>query len=211
MPVTSLGFLRKSWKSPHSPWPAVAPNEAGCASDMSNTIDFAFGSGASVARVIASGYTLALMLWLPVPKPPDFAHAAAAAGVARNVTNARTAGVSRKAMIESPPISIAFPPEPLPIVGNTAALKSVIAFDFVNWRITWATKSASKTIAAFGEAAKAFVTESLKLYWSAPDVPPATFEESPTTCAIVFSALITVGLVHLILCVLRRLYLAAPY
>ena len=50
---------------------------------MSNTTAFAVCSGASVARVIASGYTLALIFLFPVPKPPDFAQAAAASGVAR--------------------------------------------------------------------------------------------------------------------------------
>ena len=55
MPVTSLGFFRNCWKMPHSPWPVVDPNEAGCWSDMSNTTDFADPIGASVARVIASG------------------------------------------------------------------------------------------------------------------------------------------------------------
>ena len=55
IPVTSFGFWRNCWKRPHSPWPAVAPNEAGWLSDMSNTIDFALCTGTAVARVIGSG------------------------------------------------------------------------------------------------------------------------------------------------------------
>jgi hypothetical protein len=55
MPLTSFGFWRNFWKIPHSPWPVVEPNDAGCSSDMSNTTDFAVPSGASVALVIASG------------------------------------------------------------------------------------------------------------------------------------------------------------
>jgi hypothetical protein len=50
-----LGFCRNFWKIPHSPWPVVEPNAAGCSSDMSNTAALAFVSGASVLRVIASG------------------------------------------------------------------------------------------------------------------------------------------------------------
>ena len=41
IPVTLLGFFRNVWKSPHSPWPVVEPNDAGCSSDMSKTTDFA--------------------------------------------------------------------------------------------------------------------------------------------------------------------------
>src|SRR5207247_3977582 len=100
MPVTLLGVLRKSWKIPPAPCPVVAPKEAGCSSDMSNTTDFARWTGSDVARVIASGYTLGLRLWLPVAKPPDFAQAAAAGADARNFTNARIAGVSRKVRSE---------------------------------------------------------------------------------------------------------------
>src|SRR5881392_2200472 len=125
--------------------------------------------------------------------------------------NALIAGVSRKATIESPATSTAAAPGPELMVGKTAALKPVFAFAFVDERITPATKSASNTIAAFGGDANAFVTESLKPYCSAPLVPPATLPESPTTCAIVFSAVITDGSVHLILCALSASYFAGPY
>ncbi len=50
-----VGFCRKLWKSPHSPWPVVAPNEAGCWSDMSKTTFFAAAIADAVARVVASG------------------------------------------------------------------------------------------------------------------------------------------------------------
>src|SRR3954464_10491940 len=49
------GFWRNFWKIPHSPWPVVAPNEAGWLSDMSNATWVAPASGASVAFVIGSG------------------------------------------------------------------------------------------------------------------------------------------------------------
>ena len=42
---------------------------------------------------------LAGTLWLPVANPPSFAHASAACGVVRNLTNARIAGVSWPAML----------------------------------------------------------------------------------------------------------------
>ena len=45
------------------------------------------------------------MFLLPVANPPFVAHAAAAAGVARNFTNASIAGLSRNATIVSPPIT----------------------------------------------------------------------------------------------------------
>ena len=94
------------------------------------------------------------------------------------------------------------------IDGNGATLKPVPAFAFVDERITPETKSPSNTIAAFGGVPNAFVTESLKPYWSAPLVPPAMFDVSPRIFAIVFSAVITDGSVHLILwavsCVVLR-------
>ena len=55
MPLTSDGFCRKFWKSPHSPCPVVPPNEAGCSSDMSNTTAFALATAAWFALSIASG------------------------------------------------------------------------------------------------------------------------------------------------------------
>src|SRR5436305_15250494 len=177
---------------------------------MSKTIDFAFATGTAVARVIASGYTPGSMLWLPVEKPPDFAHAAAASGVARNVSNALIAGLSRNVTIRSPPISRALEPAALPSVGKLKTLKPVLAFAFVDDRITLPTKSPSKTIAAFAGFENAFVTESLKFVWIAPDVPPAMFDVSPSTWPMVFRALITDGSVHLILWALRALYLSGP-
>jgi len=111
-------------------------------------------------------------LRLPVAKPPSFAQASAAAGVARNFTNASIAGVSRKVTKRSPLISTAVESGPGVIDGNDSTLKPVPGFDFVDERITPSTKSASNTIAAFAGDPKAFVTESLKPYWSAPLVPP---------------------------------------
>src|SRR5262245_48478477 len=154
---------------------------------------------------------LAGTLWLPVPKPPDFAHASAAGAVARKLTNALIAGVSRKATNRSPAISTPAAPGPGLIDGNVKTLKPVFAFAFVDDRITPATKSASKTIAAFGGVANALVTESLKLNCSAPLDPPATLLVSPTTCAMVLSAAITEGSVHLILCWLSAWYFAGPF
>src|SRR6266581_3040697 len=148
-------------------------------------------------------------LWLPVPKPPDFAHASAAGAVARNLTNASIAGVSRKVTNRSPAISTAPDPAGL-MVGNVKVLNPVPALAFVDERMTPPTKSASNTIAAFGGSANAFVTESLKPYWSAPLVPPPILPVSPTTCAIVFRAVITDGSVHLILCALSASYFAGP-
>src|SRR5882762_1931128 len=114
---------------------------------------------------------------LPVPKPPILAHALAAAGVARNFTNASIAGVSRKVTNRSPPISTALEFAPAVIDGNGVALKPVFGFDFVDEVMTPATKSPSNTIAAFGGEPNAFVTESLNPYVSAPEVPPARFDE----------------------------------
>src|SRR5436305_9351068 len=147
---------------------------------------------------------------LPVPKPPSFAQAFAAGAVARNFTNASIAGVSRKVTKRSPPISTAVELAPGLIDGNGAVLNPLPAFDLVEDVITPPTKSPSSTIAAFGGDPTAFVTESWKLYVSAPDVPPARFDELPITCAIVFSAVVTDESVHLILCSLRALYFAGP-
>src|SRR6266516_4827783 len=147
---------------------------------------------------------------LPVPKPPIFAHAFAASAVARNFTNASIAGLSRNVTKRSPPISTAVEFAPGVIAGNAAVLNPVPGFDFVDEVMTPPTKSPSSTIAAFGGEPNAFVTESLKLYVSAPDVPPARFDELPITCAIVFRAFVTDESVHLILCSLRALYFAGP-
>src|SRR5579884_774640 len=153
---------------------------------------------------------LALTFLLPVPKPPSFAHAFAAWEVARNLTNASMAGVSRNVTSRSPPISTAFAFAGV-IDGNGTALNPVPGFAFVDERMTPATKSPSNTVAPFGGLWNAFVTESLKLYWSAPLVPPARLPVSPSTCPIVFNAFVTVGSVHLILCAVRASYFAGPY
>src|SRR4051794_25381255 len=122
---------------------------------------------------------LAGTLWLPVPNPPSFAQASAAGAVARNLTNASTAGVSLNVTSRSPPISTAPALGPLVIDGNEAALKPLPGFAFVDERITPATKSPSNTVAAFGGEVNAFVTESLKPYCRAPLVPPARFAPLP--------------------------------
>src|SRR5881397_2719316 len=113
---------------------------------------------------------------LPVPKPPIFAQAFAACAVARNFTNAWIAGVSRNVTNRSPPISTAVEFAPGVIDGNGAVLKPDPAFAFVEEVMTPPTKSPSNTIAAFGGDENAFVTESLKPYCNAPDVPPARFD-----------------------------------
>src|SRR2546421_5468643 len=87
---------------------------------------------------------------LPVPKPPCFAHASAAWGVARNFTNASIAGLSRKVTNRSPPISTALALGPGVIEGQVNVLKPEPAFAFVDEVITPPTKSASNTIAPFG-------------------------------------------------------------
>src|SRR2546423_6214188 len=147
---------------------------------------------------------------LPVPKPPCFAHASAAGAVARNLTNASIAGVSRNVTKRSPPISTALAFGPGVIDGQVNVLKPEFGFDFVDELITPPTKSASNTIAPFDGEPNAFVTESLNPYWSAPLVPPAMLPVSPTIFAIVFRAVVTDGSVHLILCAESALYLAAP-
>src|SRR5690242_10539765 len=108
---------------------------------------------------------LAFTFLLPVPKPPVFAQALAAGAVARNLTNASMAGVSRKATRRSPPISTAVEPAPAVIVGNTAALKSVPGFAFVEDVIAPPTKSASNTIAPFDGVENASVTQVGKSVW----------------------------------------------
>ena len=125
----------------------------------------------------------------------------------RKVTNARIAGVSRNATSVSPPTST--PSAAVLIAGNGAALKLVTGFAFVEERITPATKSPSNTIAAFGGVEKTCVTEVGKFACRAPVVPPAMSAEL-TTAAMVFSAVFTDASVHLILCALSALYLAAP-
>ena len=63
----------------------MAPNEAGCWSDMSKATFFAAAIAEAVARVVASGYTLDGIFLLPVAKPPFAAQAAAAGGRAEEV------------------------------------------------------------------------------------------------------------------------------
>src|SRR5206468_3650211 len=82
-PLTFFGFFRKSWKILNSPWPTVAPKEAGCRSDMSNRKTGAFASAIAVARVIGSGYALAFTFLFGEEKPPRFAQIVAASGEAR--------------------------------------------------------------------------------------------------------------------------------
>src|SRR5581483_670480 len=147
---------------------------------------------------------------LPVPKPPSFAHASAAGAVARNFTNASIAGLSRNATIRSPAISTAVEFAPGVIDGNVNTLNPEPAFAFVDERMTPPTKSASNTSAPFDGVAKAFVTQVGKSVWRAPLEPPEMFDVSPTTFAIVFSAVTTDGSVHLILCSLSASYFAAP-
>ena len=72
------------------------------------------------------------------------------------------------------------------------------------------TKSPSITIAAFGGLLKTLLTESGNPVCSAPAVPPAMFVVSPSTCAIVVSAVFTDGSVHLILWSVSWSYFAGP-
>src|SRR5579862_7277945 len=109
---------------------------------------------------------------LPVPNPPCFAQISAACGVARNFTNASIAGLSRNVTSRSPAISTALASGPGVIDGHVNVLKPVLAFAFDEVRMTPATKSPSKTIPALGGDENSFVTELLKPYCSAPDVPP---------------------------------------
>ena len=69
--------------------------------------------------------------------------------------NASIAGVSRKVMIRSPPVSTAFAFAPEVITGNGTTLESFPGFDFVAWRISRLTKSPWRLNAAFGGVAKA--------------------------------------------------------
>src|SRR3954447_11075024 len=147
---------------------------------------------------------------LPVPKPPCFAHASAAGAVARKLTKARIAGVSRNVTNRSPPISTLLAFGPGVIEGQMNVLNPVFALAFVDEVMTPPTKSASNTIAPLDFEPNAFVTESLNPYWRAPLAPPARLLLSPTIFAIVVSAVFTDGSVHLILCALRALYFAAP-
>src|SRR5438067_1066128 len=153
---------------------------------------------------------LAGTLWLPVPKPPIFAQTSAAFDVLRNFTNASIAGVSRNVTSRSPPISTALASGPGVIVGNVAVLKPVPGLDFVEEVMAPATKSASNTIAPFEGVEKASVTHVGKSVWSAPLVPPARFELSPSTWPIVFNALLTEASVHLILWAVSWSYFAGP-
>ena len=150
------------------------------------------------------------MLWLPVPNPPCFAQIAAAFGVARYLTNASIAGLSRKVTIRSPAISTAFASAPAVICGQTNVLNPVLGFAFVCDRITPPTKSASNTIAAFAGELNAFVTDWLNESCSAPAVPPAMFDVSPRIFPIDLRAVVTDGSVHLILCALSASYFAGP-
>src|SRR5690348_11270106 len=153
---------------------------------------------------------LAGTLWLPVPKPPIFAHTSAAFDVARNFTNASIAGVSRNVTSRSPPISTAPALAPGLMAGKTAALKPVPGFDFVADVIAPPTKSASNTIAPFDGVPNAFVTQVGKSVWSEPLEPPARLPVSPTIWPIVLSAVATDGSVHLIVCADNALYFAVP-
>src|SRR5579884_4208975 len=67
---------------------------------------------------------------LPVPNPPSFAHALAAFAVARNLTNASIAGVSRNVTNRSPPISTALAFGPDLTAGNGTTLNPVFGFAF---------------------------------------------------------------------------------
>ena len=96
------------------------------------------------------------------------------------------------------------------IAENGAVLKSVPGLAFVAEVMAPATRSASKTIAPFEGVPKASVTHVGKSVCSAPLVPPARFEASPTTPAIVFNALLTEASVHLILWAVSRSYFAGP-
>src|SRR3954447_7101364 len=74
---------------------------------------------------------LAATCLFPVPKPPCFAHAIAAVGVARKLTNALMAGVSRNVTNRSPPISTELAFAPGVIAGQANVLKPVAGFAFV--------------------------------------------------------------------------------
>ena len=76
--------------------------------------------------------------------------------------------------------------------------------------ITPATKSASKTIAAFDGTVNTCETEVGKSVCNAPDVPPGMFAVSPRICPMIFSAAFTDGSVHLILWVDSWSYFVGP-
>ena len=181
MPLTLLGFFRNVWKIPHSPWPVVAPNDARLLVGHveHDRLRRADRDLRSPGRSRPGRRSQATFL-LPVAKPPCSAHAFAAGGVARNFTNASIAGrvVERDEQVaadldgarvrarrdrrERHDVEAGVRPSPSSTRGSRRE-----------------TKSASNTIAAFGGVPNAFVTESLKPYWSAPLVPPAMFDVSP--------------------------------
>src|SRR5439155_5185829 len=107
MPLTSLGFETKSWKSFHSPCPVVEPNDAGCRSDMSKRKTFAVARATAVLRLSGSLYADAFTFLLGDEKPPRFAQMVDACGVARKETSARAAALSLSMMTVSPPPMIA--------------------------------------------------------------------------------------------------------
>src|SRR5258708_15706126 len=101
---------------------------------------------------------------LPVPNPPCFAQTSAAGAVARYLTNASIAGLSRNVTNRSPPISTAPASAPGVIEGQVNVLKPVFAFACVEDAITPPTKSASNTIAAFGRDPNAVLAQSVTPY-----------------------------------------------
>jgi hypothetical protein len=109
----------------------------------------------------------------------------------------------------SPPPSTASVDE-LPICGKSKTSKSVLGFALVELVITPATKSPSKTIAAFGGDVNTWVTDVGKSVCSACEVPPGMLLVSPMTCAIVVSACFTDGSVHGIWCCVSWSYLSGP-
>ena len=119
--------------------------------------------------------------------------------VARNFTNASIAGLSRNVTNRSPATSTAVDGAPAGDRREREHVEAGVRLRLRRRRITPETKSASNTIAAFDGEPNAFVTESLNPYCSAPLVPPSMFDVSPRILPIVFSAVFTVGSVHLIL------------
>src|SRR5690349_10485538 len=106
----------------------------------------------------------------------------AACGVARKLTSARAAGVSLNIITVSPPPTTLG--GELLIDGNGKTLKPVTGLAGVELVISLWTKSASITMAALGEDWKTWSTLVGKSVCSAPDVPPAMFDVSPSTWAI---------------------------
>src|SRR4051794_25885227 len=119
--------------------------------------------------------------------------------------NARIAGVSRNATIESP-LSRTLAGDPL-IDGNANSPKSVLAFAFTV--ATPGTKSPSITIAALGGFCQTLFTDVGKSVWTAPEVPPA-IDALLRICPIVRSDAITEPSVHLIRCFVSWTYFAGP-